>query len=266
MGDKQEATKRSAQNLNKTHLCTPSKPVKSKIQKPNTPDRRMEEKEEEKEIDMREIQQMFTIMMGKLEKLDGIEADMKEIKHSLEYAHAEIADLKRENETTRANQEQARTKLEKLEKDNATLRDKIVDIQARSMRDNLLFFNIPEQDKEVTTEIIHNLLETKFQIKDAKEVIEIDRSHRIGKKREGNRKPRPIVVKFNYHQDREHVRLNAKKLKGTNIGVSEQFPEEIESVRKALYPELKKAKAEGKRAKLVRDKLIIEGQIFNNKS
>ena len=226
----------------------------------------MEEKEEEKEIDMQEIQQMFMIMMGKLEKLDGIEADMKEIKHSLEYAHAEIADLKRENETTRANQEQATTKLEKLEKDNATLRDKIVDIQARSMRDNLLFFNIPEQDKEITTEIIHNLLETKFQIKDAKEVIKIDRSHRIGKKREGNRKPRPIVVKFNYHQDREHVQLNTKKLKGTNIGVSEQFPEEIESVRKALYPELKKAKAEGKRAKLVRDKLIIEGQIFNNKS
>ena len=124
----------------------------------------MEEKEEEKEIDMQEIQQMFMIMMGKLEKLDGIEADMKEIKHSLEYAHAEIADLKRENETTRANQEQATTKLEKLEKDNATLRDKIVDIQARSMRDNLLFFNIPEQDKEITTEIIHNLLETKFQI------------------------------------------------------------------------------------------------------
>jgi hypothetical protein len=205
------STKRSAQNLNKTHLCTPSKPVKSKIQKPNTPDRRMEEKEEEKEIDMREIQQMFTIMMGKLEKLDGIEADMKEIKHSLEDAHAEIADVKRENETTRVNQEQARGKLEKLEKDNTTLRDKIVDIQARSMRDNLLFFNIPEQDKEITTEIIHNLLETKFQIKDAKEVIKIDRSHRIGKKREGNRKPRPIVVKFNYHQDREHVRLNAKK-------------------------------------------------------
>ena len=41
--------------------------------------------------------------------LDGIEADTKEIKHSLEYAYAEIADLKRENEITRANQEQART-------------------------------------------------------------------------------------------------------------------------------------------------------------
>jgi hypothetical protein len=71
------------------------------------------------------------------------------------------------------------------------------------------------------------------------------------------------VVKFNYHQDRECVRLNAKKLRWTRIGISEQFPEEIESIHKTLYPELKKAKLEGKRAKIVRDKLIIEGQVFN---
>jgi hypothetical protein len=40
------------------------------------------------------------------------------------------------------------------------------------------------------------------------------------------------------------VRLNTKKLKGIKIGVSEQFPEEIESIRKTFYPELKKARAE----------------------
>lgn len=48
-------------------------------------------------------------------------------------------------------------------------------------------------------------------------------------------------------QDREFVRLNAKKLKGTNVGLSEQFPSEIEQTRKALCPELKKAKAAGKK-------------------
>jgi hypothetical protein len=59
------------------------------------------------------------------------------------------------------------------------------------------------------------------------------------------------------------VRLNARKLRETRIGISEQFPEEIENIRKTLYPELKKAKLEGKRAKIVRDKLIIEGQVVN---
>ena len=67
---------------------------------------------------------------------------------------------------------------------------------------------------------------------------------------------------FNYHQDRENERWNANKLKGTRIGISLQFPEEIESVRKTLYPELKKAKADGKQARTVNDKLIIDGQVF----
>ena len=82
------------------------------------------------------------------------------------------------------------------------------------------------------------------------------------KKRAGNNKPRPIVVKFNWHQDKEFVQINAKKLKCTKIWIAEQFPEETESARKTLYPELRKAKAKGKKAVMVRDKLYIEGQVF----
>jgi hypothetical protein len=89
------------------------------------------------------------------------------------------------------------------------------------MRDNLLFFNIPEHEKENTTEIIHDLLEQKIeivQIEDVRKHVKIDRSHRIGRKREG----------------------------------------------KSCYPELKNAIAAGKQSRNVKDKLIIEGQVFNN--
>ena len=169
---------------------------------------------------------MFQIVLKKLEKLDSIETDMKEIKTSLEYAHAEIEDLKKENEILmKANQVKAVERIENLERTENTLREKVIDLQARSMRDNLLFFNMPESNEEDTTEMIHKLLETKMGMEDARTKVKIDRSHRIGRKREENHKPRPIVVKFNYHQDREFVRLNARKLKGTNIGVSEQFPQ-----------------------------------------
>jgi hypothetical protein len=84
------------------------------------------------------------------------------------------------------------------------------------MGDNLLFFNMPELEKENTTEMIRELLESKIGITGARNTVKIDRSHRIGRKRDGDRKPRPIVVKFNYHQDgqdREFVRLNVKKLR-----------------------------------------------------
>ena len=70
-------------------------------------------------------------------------------------------------------------------------------------------------------EIIHDLLEQKIeivQIEDARKHVKIDRSHRIGRKREG----------------------------------------------KSCFPELKKARAAGKQSRIVKDKLIIEGQVFNN--
>ena len=65
------------------------------------------------------------------------------------------------------------------------------------------------------------------------------------------------VVKFNFYQDRELVRRNAKKLKGTKIGICEQLPEEIEKIRQTLYPKMRKAKAQGHQVRLVRDKLFI---------
>jgi phenylalanyl-tRNA synthetase beta subunit len=57
-----------------------------------------------------------------------------------------------------------------------------------------------------------------------------------------------------------------RSFEGTNIGISEQFPEEFEAVRKSLYPELKKARAAGKQARIVKDILIMEGGqvVINN--
>ena len=52
--------------------------------------------------------------MKKLEKLDSIETDMKQIKTSLEYAQAEIEDLKKENEIMKVNQVKAVEKIENL--------------------------------------------------------------------------------------------------------------------------------------------------------
>ena len=130
------------------------------------------------------------------------------------------------------------------------------------MRDNLLFFNVNEDERENTTEKIYEILERNLEIPNARDTIKIDRSHRIGRKREGQRKPRAIVVKFNFHQDRERIRLNARKLRGTRIGIAEQFPEEIEKIRQTLYPELKKAKSQGHIVRMVRDKLYVNNVEF----
>ena len=104
---------------------------------------------------------------------------------------------------------------------NDQMKADILDLKSRSMRDNLLFFNIPQSQDEDCAAIVMNFCKEKLHIENA-ETIRLDRAHRIGKRQPN--KTRPIVIKFNFHQDKENVRKQAKQLKGTNFGISEQFP------------------------------------------
>ena len=54
-----------------------------------------------------------------------------------------------------------------------------------------------------------------------------------------------------------------KNLKGTKIGISHDYPKEIEAIHTKLYLVLKKAKQEKQSAFFKVDKLIINGQVCN---
>ena len=155
-----------------------------------------------------------------------MEQDVKELKSFIEFAHAEVKDFKEEVERSKKSDIENRMRIDCLEDENRHLHESVVDLKACSMRDNLLFHNV-EEARENTTDKIFQLLEEKLKIPDARNKVKIDRSDRVGWKHDTQCKPRAIVVKFNFYQDRELVRRNAKKLKGTKIGISEQFPEDI---------------------------------------
>jgi hypothetical protein len=75
---------------------------------------------------------------------------------------------------------------------------------------------------------------------------------------------KPIVAfqlffQFNFYPDHEQVLQNMRKLKGTKIGIGEQFPDGSLKICKELYPELKKARHAGKKAKL-RDRYFTSRQ------
>jgi tRNA threonylcarbamoyladenosine modification (KEOPS) complex Pcc1 subunit len=212
---------------------------------------------------------MIRTVMAKLDTLDEIknriacvEQDFKQLKSSLEFAHAEVEDLKDQIENAKNSEVENRNRIVELEEANRRLHESVIDLKGCSMRDNLLFFNVEEEEKENTDEKIFQILEEKLEIPDARNKIQIDRTHRDGRKRNAQRKPRAIVVKFNYFRDREFIRQNARKLRGTRIRIAEQFPEEIEKITQTLYLEMKKAKAAKQRVRMVRDKLFINGVEF----
>lgn len=154
---------------------------------PNTPDgSTMENNDQNTKIE--EIYAMMKTMMKKLDTLEhiekrikAVEQDVKDLKTSLEYAHLEVVDIKKEFEENKEVILEVQTKIQNLEETNRKLQDNIIDLKARSMRDNLLFFNISEDENENMTETIHDILENQMEFEDAKNRVKIDRSHRLGK-------------------------------------------------------------------------------------
>jgi DNA repair ATPase RecN len=124
-----------------------------------------------------EIYAMMKTMMKKLDTLEhiekrikAVEQDVKDLKTSLEYGHLEVVDMKKEFEENKEVILEVQTKIKNLEETNRKLQDNITDLKARSMRDNLLFFNISEDENENTTETIHDILENQMGIEDEKTV------------------------------------------------------------------------------------------------
>ena len=130
------------------------------------------------------------------------------------------------------------------------------------MRDNLIFYNIPEseaaEDRDGPKKLISNVIKEKLGIQ---EKVHFERAHRMGARgnADGSPKIRPIVAKFSSHRQKENVKGEGAKLKGTNIGMSEQFPKEIQERRKELWAVFKEAKHQGHRVKIVVDRLFIDG-------
>jgi chromosome segregation ATPase len=139
--------------------------------------------------DLHSMMEVMMIQMKKLDKLDIIEEKLKSfenelqgVKDKLNFVHAEVEELKKSGTAHKESVEELKSKVQILENENTRLNNSVIDLKARSMRDNLLFFNIDEpigEKKEDTTEIILALLENKLEIPDARNKIKIDRSDRL---------------------------------------------------------------------------------------
>lgn len=248
--------KRTAKDLNNSVASTPMKPSPKVL--------KVKDEEESK---LGKILEEIAQMNRKLDKLETIEGhltrvdnDIKELKESYTFVNNTADELIKSRNEHSDLIKSLEKKVATIEAHTEKLQSEIVDIRARSMRSNLVLYNLPEKEKEDPFKTVRDLFSVKMKI-DENQEIEIERAHRIEGKRDDG-KPRPIVVKFLRYQDKEYVRKSAYLLKGTRIGIAEQFPKEIAETRKRLYPIMKKAKQDGNTAKLVKDKLYINGQRY----
>jgi hypothetical protein len=110
--------------------------------------------------------------------------------------------------------------------------------------------------------IVLEFCENAMKIENAKTKIKIEKAYRLGRKKDGATRPRPIVVKFGNYAEREMVRNLSKRLKGTNFGISPHYPPEMLEKRKKLIPVMLKERQENKKAYILGDKLFVNGTLW----
>ena len=99
-----------------------------------------------------------------------------------------------------------------------------------------------------------NLFKEKLQLGN----ISVERAHRVGNKEKNNK--RTIVVKLASFKDKLKIISEARKLKGTNISINEDYSKETLEIRKEKWKEVKELRKNGTYAILVYDKVVTKGK------
>ena len=119
--------------------------------------------------------------------------------------------------------------------------DKIIDLDARGRRKNLIFHGVPEKDGEDTTALAKKIIKEHMKIDDE---IKLQRAHRSGPKRQGSH--RILIMLFLDYQDRERVRM-CKKMLPDHMHLTEDMSLEVRTARRELQPDVNAAYAAGHR-------------------
>ena len=195
--------------------------------------------------------------------------EVKSLKESMEFAETEISSLKAKMAQTSTTVEDNSEDIESLDADVEMLKRRNIKLEAYTRRENIRIFNIKDEPDENVEERVRSLFVTKLQIPpEAVKAIRFERVHSIPTRTSSQRsqsRPRSVIARFSHYQEKEFVRSFYKNLKGTDIGISVDFLKEIEDIHKTLYPVLKKAKRDEKKAFFNFDKLIINGQLYRGK-
>lgn len=137
------------------------------------------------------------------------------------------------------------------------LRKRCDDAESRSCRQNLLFFGIPDKEKECWAESESLVIDTCLRKRGVTlDASRIERAHRIGSFRPG--RCRPILVKFSFFKDKELVLASGFKLKDSGLEVGEDFPKSEQLSRELL----EFARAQESRFRLRVDRLQIGGKDY----
>ena len=217
---------------------------------------------------------ILPLVEGLKEELTTLKEENAKLRKLFETTSDEVKSLKASQQKLATDLLNNKELLDKANQDLEVQKRRNIKLEAQSRRSNIKFFNVPEteanENPKETESVLKRLLRKELKMShDAVNHLEFERVHRIPTRRnadqshEASSKPRPIIAKLSFFKDKAVIFRHAKNIDpNLKIGVADDFPKEIEDMRKELRHVLKKAKQQKKRASFNVDRLIIDGQVY----
>ena len=144
-----------------------------------------------------------------------------------------------------------------------SIKSKLEDLMTRSMRENILFHNIPEdqgtQPEDIEKKVRETLCSVKFM-----DNIEFDRIHHLGPQKTSMSYHHPIVAKTSSKQVASLLEFARTLQKGPKkLRITQQLPQEAHERRSQLWEmgEQIKASAKGKvNLRMTQNNLYVNGE------
>ena len=151
------------------------------------------------------------------------EAKESQIKviESFEFMSAKFDDLEKEIKKKDGKINQLEKTIENLVEKQKTLSSEIDGLEQYSRRNCLVLNGVNESNNENTNEILIKTFSEELGVEIKED--DLDRSHRLGKPKRKDNKPRPIIVKFARYAVRREIFMNKRKLKGKRLLITESL-------------------------------------------
>ena len=201
--------------------------------------------------------------------------EMVEVKTSIEFVSngyekidKTVSDISQRFDKLEGSLNTAENRYHELQAQYKQLQERIIAIESKSRRENLLIDGLPEPQPgqtETTNDcqrLVRDFFKNQLKMQNVENIRAV-RCYRLGRPPStgtGSRpqlRPRTMRVMFNWLGDRETVWGNRKHLRGSKFQLSEDFPKEIVDRRKRLTPIMQAARRKGLTAFLTVDKLHI---------
>jgi hypothetical protein len=191
--------------------------------------------------------------------IERLDSSVKELKNTTNILQTENTELKNDVNLLKQRLQIAEGLICQQNSKIFQQNEQLLELSARSMRDNIVIQGIPEGANETwadTKRKVQNFI--KDDLKVNPDHILIDRAHRTGSKAQGARQ---IVAKLVNQDSKDKIFQNVKNLRAKpHIKIQEQLPAEVAERRKRLWPKYKAAKENpNNRVSWALDKLIING-------